>query len=248
MVDIMCTGLQNNGHTPSSLDKIQMYFNVATRVDKGVKSANRGRRGTPSRDIHLTEILDEDAEEYDDDVQPLENNAHEVLPDGNDVEGGSVDAEMLQAFATIFRGLKMNKATWDRLSPEAQQLWDQFAQKDKNTILGSRPGMSPRPTGNAPPGTPSNARPLPRPSALRNSPNRQQVEFHETPDSVPTIDQYQSHFLERSNYTVNNATQLTSDTTVALSNDTFYTPKPSEECSIFNTITTLPSRVTTPNE
>ena len=40
MVDIMsmCTGLQNNGHTPSSLDKIQMYFNVATRVDKGVKS------------------------------------------------------------------------------------------------------------------------------------------------------------------------------------------------------------------
>jgi hypothetical protein len=77
---------------------------------------------------------------------------------------------------------------------------------------------------------------------------QQQVEFHEPPDSVPTIDQYQSHFLERSNYTVNNATQLANDTTVALSNDTFYTPKPSEECSIFKTITTLLPKVTTPND
>ena len=88
MVTVMCTGLLSNGHTPSPLDKIQMYFNVATTVDKGVKAANRGRRGrgTPSRNIHLAEILGEDIKENDDEVLPLENNAHEVLPDGNDVE------------------------------------------------------------------------------------------------------------------------------------------------------------------
>ena len=70
-----------------------------------LKLANQGRRGTPSRNIHLTEILGEDSDENVDDVQPLENNAHEVLPDGNDIEGGSVDVEMLQAFATILQGL-----------------------------------------------------------------------------------------------------------------------------------------------
>ena len=197
----------------------------------------------------MTEILGEDAEEYDDDVPLLENNAHEALPDGDNVESEEVDVEMLQAFATFMRGLKMNKATWDRLSPEGKQIWDQLVQRDKKvTILGSRPGMSPRPTGSAPPGTPSNARPSPRPSASRSPPNQQHVAFHELPDHVPSIDQqYETNFLERSNYTVNNATQLANDTTVALSNDTFYTPKPSEECSIFKTITTLP-KVTTPND
>ena len=53
-----------------------------------LKLANQGRRGTPSRNIHLTEILGEDSDENVDDDQPLENNAHEVLPDGNDIEGG----------------------------------------------------------------------------------------------------------------------------------------------------------------
>ena len=141
----------------------------------------------------------------------------------------------------------MNKTTWDRLSPEGQQIWDQLVQRDKNTILGSRPGMSPSPRRSTPQETPSNAHPSPRPSALRSPPNQRQVEFHETPDSVPTIGQYQSHFLERSNYTVNNATQLANDTTVALSNDMYYTPKPSEECNIFKTITTMP-KVTTPTD
>ena len=81
LVDIMCTGLRQDGRAPTSKDKIQMYFNVATKVDKDARAANRGRRGVPSRNIHLTEILGEDTEEDDDDVQPLENNAHEVLPD-----------------------------------------------------------------------------------------------------------------------------------------------------------------------
>ena len=156
---------------------------------------------------------------------------------------------MIQAFATLFKGLKMNKATWDSLSLEAQRIWDQLPQKDKNTILRSRPGMSPSNTRGNPQGTPSGARPCsPSLSALRNLPNRQQVEFHEVTDNVPTIDQYQTHFLERGNYTVNNATQHTDDTTVALSNDTFYTPKPSEECNIFNVLTTTPPRVTAPND
>ena len=37
MVNVMCTGLLNSGRTPTALDKIQMYFNVATTVDKGIK-------------------------------------------------------------------------------------------------------------------------------------------------------------------------------------------------------------------
>jgi len=81
MVTVMCTGLLSSGRTPTASDKIQMYFNVATTVDKDIKAANRGRRGTSSRNIHLTEILGEDAEEYDDDVTPLESNANEALPE-----------------------------------------------------------------------------------------------------------------------------------------------------------------------
>ena len=94
--------------------------------------------------------------------------------------------------------------------------------------------MSPSPSRSTPQGTPSSARPSPRPSALRSPSNTQQVAFHETPDSVPTIgDHYQSHFVEQSDYTVNNATQLANETTVVLSNDMFYKPKPSTgECSI----------------
>ena len=108
--------------------------------------------------------------------------------------------------------------------------------------------MSPSPRRSTPQETPPNTRPSPRPSALRSPSNTQQVQFHETPDSVPTIDQqYETNFLERSNYSVSNATQIANDTTVALSNDMLYTPKPSEECSIFKTITTVP-RVTTPND
>jgi len=252
MVTVMTTALLGSGRKPTASDKIQMYFNVATTVDKGIKAANRGRRGTSSRNIHLTEILGEDDEGYDDDVPLLENNAHEGIPDAGGIVEEEIDVDMLQAFATIFRGLKMNQATWNRLSPEAQQLWDQLAQRDKNTILGSRSGMSPSPRRSTPQDTPSNARPSPRtsprPSALRNPPNQQQVAFHETPDSVPTIDQqYETNFLERSNYNVNSATQLATDTTVALSNDMYYTPTPSEECSIFKTITTVP-KVTTPND
>ena len=248
MVTVMCTGLMGRNHTPTPLEKIQMYLSVATMVDKGIKAANRGRRGSPSRNIHLTEILGEDADEYDTDVPPLESNAHEGLPDGDDNVEEVIDMDMYRAFATFMKGLKMNQATWDRLSPEAHQLWDQFDQKDKNIILGSRPGMSPSPSGSTPQGTPSSARPPQRPSALRSPPNRQQAEFHENADSVPTIgNQYETNFLEQ--YTVNNATQRANDTTVALSNDMYYKPKPSPpgECSIFNTITSVP-RVTTPNE
>ena len=142
----------------------------------------------------------------------------------------------------------MNKATWDSLSQDDQQTWDQLTQQGKTTILNSRPGMAPRPSRSTPQGTPSSARPPQRPSALRSPPDRQQVEFHENADSVPTIGgQYETNFLEQ--YTVNNATQRANDTTVALSNDMHYKPKPSPpgECSIFNTITSVP-RVTTPNE
>jgi len=59
--------------------------------------------------------------------------------------------DMYQAFATFMRGMKMNKATWDSLSPEAQQIWDQLSQRDKNTSLRSRPGMSPSNTRRTPP-------------------------------------------------------------------------------------------------
>jgi len=76
----MSTALLSSGRKPTASDKIQMYFNVATTVDKGIKAANRGRRGTFSRNIHLTEILGEDDEGYDDDVPLLENNAHEGMP------------------------------------------------------------------------------------------------------------------------------------------------------------------------
>lgn len=81
LVDIMCTTVQNNGHTPLPAEKTQMYFNVATRVDKDFKEANQGRRGTHSRNIHLAEILGEDNEENVDGDTPLENNAHEILSD-----------------------------------------------------------------------------------------------------------------------------------------------------------------------
>jgi len=157
--------------------------------------------------------------------------------------------DMYQAFATFMRGMKMNKATWDSLSPEAQQIWDQLSQRDKNTSLRSRPGMSPSNTRRTPPqGPPSGAQPSRAPSALRSPPTQQQVDFHEIPDHVPTIDdQYQTNFLERRGYNVNQATHNTSDTTIALSNDTFYTPKPTEESNIFNIITN-PPRSTTPND
>ena len=39
----------------------------------------------------MTEILGEDADWYDDDVPLLENNAHEGLPDVDNVEGEEVD-------------------------------------------------------------------------------------------------------------------------------------------------------------
>jgi hypothetical protein len=42
----------------------------------------------------LTEILGEDAEEYEDDVQPLENNAHEALPDDDGNTEEELDMEM----------------------------------------------------------------------------------------------------------------------------------------------------------
>jgi len=253
MVTVMCTGLSGKGRTPTPLEKIQMYLSVATMVDKGIKGVNRGRRGSPSRNIHLTEILGEDADEYDTDVSPLESNAHEGLPDDDNNTEEEVDMDTYRAFATFMRGLKMNQGTWNRLSPEGQQTWDLLAQTDKNIILGSRPGMSPNSSRSTPQGTPSNARPSharpsPRPSALRSPPSQQQVAFHETPDSVPTIgEQYETNFLERSDYTVNNATQLVNDDTVALSNDMYYTPTASDGCSIFKTITAVP-KVTTPND
>ena len=140
LVNVMCTGIQNSGHTPTARDKIQMYFNVAATVDKNVQEGNRGRRGAPSRNIHVTEILGEDADERGNDVPLLENNAHEGLPDDDGNVEEELDMDMYRAFATFMRGLKMNKATWDHLLPEAQQLWDQLDQKDKNTILSSRPG------------------------------------------------------------------------------------------------------------
>ena len=106
LVDVMCTA---TGRTPLPAEKTQMYFNVATRIDKEYRETNQGRGGTSSRNIHLAEILGEDSEEN----VPLENNVHEVLLDGDDDVDGEVDMEMYQALATIFRGLKMNKATWD---------------------------------------------------------------------------------------------------------------------------------------
>ena len=134
------------------------------------------------------------------------------------------------------------------MSPEAKQIWDQLLQRDKNTILRSRPGISPSNTRRTPQGPPSGGQPSQAPSALRSPPTQQQVEFHEIPDHVPTIDdQYQTNFLERGGYNVNQATHNTSDTAIALSNDTFYTPKPAEESNIFNIITT-PPRSTTPND
>jgi len=156
--------------------------------------------------------------------------------------------EMYQVFATFIRGLKMNKATWDSLSPEAKQTWDQLSQRDKNIILRSRPGMSPSNTRSTPQGAPSGSQPSPPPSAMQSSPNWQRVEFHEIPNSVPsTGDQYETNFLERGRYNVNSAARHANDTTVALSNGTFYTPKPTEDCNIFNVITT-PLRSTTPND
>jgi len=249
MVTVMCTGLIGKGRIPTPLEKIQMYLSVATTVDKGIKAVNRGRRGSPSRNIHMTEILGEDADEYGGDVPLLENNAHEGLTDDDDNVGEEVDMETYRAFATFMRGLRMNKAT-ERVSPEGRQTWDQLHQRDKNTILGSRPGMSPSPSRSNPQGTTSDARPPPGPSALRSPSNPQQVAFHELPDHVPSInDLYETNFLEQGKYTVNNATQRANDTTVALSNDMYYKPKPSPsgECSIFNTITSVP-KVTTPND
>ena len=135
LVNVMCTGIQNSGHTPTARDKIQMYFNVAATVDKNVQEANRGRRGAPSRNIHVTEILGEDADEYGNDAPLLENNAHEGHPDEDGNVEEEVDMDMYRAFATFMRGLKMNKATWTRLSPEGQQTWDLLAQTDKNISL-----------------------------------------------------------------------------------------------------------------
>ena len=141
------------------------------------------------------------------------------------------DWETYEAYATFFRGMKMNKATWTSLSREAQQAWDNIPQKDKNIILLSRAGMSPRNPSNTPQAAPPNAQPSPPPSALRSPSHQRQVDFHEIPDRVPSIDdQYQTNFLERVSpvYDVNRAVQNASDTAIALSNNTFYTPKPSE--------------------
>ena len=89
------------------------------------------------------------------------------------------------------------------------------------------------------------SQPSPAPPALRSTPNRQQVEFHEVFDNVPTHYRSIPNTLPgKGYYTVNNATQHTDDTTVTLSNNTFYTPKPSEDRNIFNVLTTPPPRVT----
>ena len=98
MVTVMCTGLIGKGRTPTASEKIQMYLSVATMVDKGIKGVNRGRRGSPSRNIHLAEIIGDDADEYDTDVSPLENNAHEGLPDDdNNNTEEEVDMDMYRA-------------------------------------------------------------------------------------------------------------------------------------------------------
>lgn len=141
--------------------------------------------------------------------------------------------EMYQAFATFMRGMKMNKATWDSLSPEAKRIWDQLQQRDKDIILRSRPGMSPRNTRSTPQGSPSAEQPSPLPSARQSPPNRQHVAFHEFPNHLPSINQqYETNFLERGRYDVSNVTHQPGNAPVALSNDTFYTPKPSKECNI----------------
>lgn len=86
LVDVMCTVIQNIGRTPLPAEKTQMYFNVATRIDKEYREANQGRGEMSSRNIHLAEILGEVSEEN----LPLENNVHEVLPDGDDDVDGEV--------------------------------------------------------------------------------------------------------------------------------------------------------------
>ena len=128
-----------------------------------------------------------------------------------------------EAFATFFKGLKMNKPTWNALSKEAQKTWDLIPQKDKNIILQSCPGMSPTKSSNSVAGT----QPTQPPSALRSPSTQRQVDFHEVPDSVPSIgDQYQSHCLEMGTpqYDANHTERETEDTMVALTNDKFYTP------------------------
>ena len=46
LVNVMCTGLQNSGHTPTALDMIQMYFNVSPIFDLCVDQ-ERKRGSTP---------------------------------------------------------------------------------------------------------------------------------------------------------------------------------------------------------
>jgi hypothetical protein len=137
LVDVMCTGIQNNGRTATPAEKIQIYFNVATRWDSETRGDNQGRGGTLTRNIHTAQILGEGVVE---DV-PLETNNHEVLPDGDIQE--EFDWEAYKAYATFFKGLKMNNTTWGSLSKEAQEAWDKIPQRDKNSILRSRAGMSP---------------------------------------------------------------------------------------------------------
>ena len=239
LVDVMCNGIQNNGRVATPAEKIQIYFNIATRYDSETRGDNRGRGGNSTRNIHTAEILGGG----DTADAPLETNNHEVPP----YEEDQIDweaVERLEAHATFFRGLKMNKVTWDSLSPEAKRTWDELPQKDKNIILRSRAGMSSSNPGSTPP---SSAQPAQPPSALRSPPNQQRVEFHEIPDRVPSIaDQYETNYSEvgTPRYDVNRATQNVRDATVALSNDTFYTPSQSEESNIFNIITSTPKDAT----
>ena len=138
----MCSSVnRSHGRPATSAEKIQIYFDVATKLDGENKRDNQGRRGTPSRNIHLAEILGEDIDEG----VLLESNVHDGLLGGDeDPPQEEFDWETYEAYATFIRGMKMNKATWDSLSPEAKGIWDQLLQKDKNTILKSRPGMVPR--------------------------------------------------------------------------------------------------------
>jgi len=64
------------------------------------------------KEHHTAEILGED---NDEDEPLLENNAHEVLHDGDDDVGEELNMETYQAFAAMYRdrGIKINKATWD---------------------------------------------------------------------------------------------------------------------------------------
>ena len=106
---------------------VWMLKSAAMIADEG-RGLKRNGFGTYMADLH-----DDD----DDGPQVREHNQHNLMPDVDDdgeIQEGVVELLAFQA-RRARPGARMNKATWDSLTKEAQATWDALADSEKIKIL-----------------------------------------------------------------------------------------------------------------